>query len=766
MDELQQQQQRLLTAHRNRLAALLDQQAVLGVGHTPPGVVTDIDAARTEILRIKAYLREHNVAVEDLPDDDPPPAVVLRSLTPPAGLGDIVGGDKITLGDISGKADIAIGRKATIDKRSGFFVGRTRIALVVVSVIVLLFLLFGAVIAGANIPGLTGVAQQSGLISAFPAEQPGETLLIIATFRYTEGNRNTVAHEEIRRAIREVLKTTDVPNLRVEIAPVVLAADDRDGTEQLGAHYNASIVIWGEDTGARVTVNFLNRREPTSYASDVVVNETERVQIARPDAYASFITHDLPQRMTFLSLFAVGQSAFAQEDYPTATRVISNALGIVKDIALSSNDTADADFWGGVTDAYFQLGWLYQVPGQDAERAVQSYDQAIALDPQHAMAYNNRGIARSDQGDLAGAVKDYDQAIALDPQYADAYNNRGVARRAQGDLVGAVKDYDQAIALNPQHADAYNNRGIVRKAQGDLAGAVKDYDQAIVLNPQHADAYNNRGVARRAQGDLAGAVKDYDQAIVLNPQDAMAYYNRGIARFHQGDLVGAVKDYDQAIALNPQYVKAYKNRGSARRAQGDLVGAVKDFDQAIALDPQDADAYYNRGIARSDQGDLVGAVKDFDQVIALDPQDADAYYNRGVARSDQGDLAGAVKDFDQAIAFDPQDVDAYNSLCWWGSLLDRAADPTIITACEQAVALASDQDRPNYVDSRGLNRALRGDNTGAIEDFTAFLTWARPRGATDEHIAKIIVRREALLKALRAGQNPFDAAILQSLREE
>ncbi len=89
------------------------------------------------------------------------------------------------------------------------------------------------------------------MIPAFPAEQPGETLLVIATFRYTEGIQNTVPHEKIRAAIYEVLKTVEVPNLRIAIAPVVLAAVDREGAEQLGARYNASIVVWGEDTGVQ-----------------------------------------------------------------------------------------------------------------------------------------------------------------------------------------------------------------------------------------------------------------------------------------------------------------------------------------------------------------------------------------------------------------------------------------------------------------------------------------------------------------------------------
>ena len=44
----------------------------------------------------------------------------------------------------------------------------------------------------------------------------------------------------------------------------------------------------------------------------------------------------------------------------------------------------------------------------------------VNSEPRTAAAYNNRGFARYDQGDLPGAISDFDQAIALDPKMADA----------------------------------------------------------------------------------------------------------------------------------------------------------------------------------------------------------------------------------------------------------------------------------------------------------------------------------------------------------
>jgi formylglycine-generating enzyme required for sulfatase activity/tetratricopeptide (TPR) repeat protein len=280
-------------------------------------------------------------------------------------------------------------------------------------------------------------------------------------------------------------------------------------------------------------------------------------------------------------------------------------------------------------------------------RALADYDQAIALRPDYADAYNNRGSVRSEQGDLAGALADCDQAVALKPDDALVYYNRALVRRKQGDLASALADYDQAIALKPDYVSAYYSRAMVRTDQGDLAGALADYDQVIALKPDDATAYSNRGGVRHEQGDLAGALADYDQAIALRP-DFIPYYNRAMVRTDWGDLAGALADYDQVIALKPDYSDAYKNRAIIRREQGDLAGALADYDQVIAL-KLDYATYNDRSVVRRVQGDLAGALADCDQAITLQPDEAILYYNRGLVRMDQGDLAGALADYVQYL---------------------------------------------------------------------------------------------------------------------
>jgi tetratricopeptide (TPR) repeat protein len=72
-------------------------------------------------------------------------------------------------------------------------------------------------------------------------------------------------------------------------------------------------------------------------------------------------------------------------------------------------------------------------------------------------------------------------SVMLSLDYAIAYYNRGVAKSNLGRNEAAILDYNKAIELNPNHANAYYNRGLAKSALGDKTGAKKDYEKAVKL---------------------------------------------------------------------------------------------------------------------------------------------------------------------------------------------------------------------------------------------------------------------------------------------
>ena len=462
--------------------------------------------------------------------------------------GDQIGRDKITIGTVGEGSAVAIGEQINISINRPSTWNRLRKRRVIFYPTLALIILLALVLLIAGlfvITGNVGVVQQQlqnwGWLRAFSSERQGETLIVIANFHHPAGVPDHEAHNEIKRAIEKAKAELGFASLRVEVEPTHLQADDRAGAEALAKRYNASIIIWGADTGVRVTVNFLNLKQPDFVAALVQVSETERTLVANPKAYNSFVTQDLPGQLTFLSLFAVGQSYYTQEQHEDSLKAIEKAVA-----SLTAGTTVK-----GLAEAYFWLGWLYQEPMGNNDQAIANYDQALQLKPDWAEAYNNRGLAYYNKGDYDDAIADYDQALQLKPDYAVAYNNRGLAYYYKGNYDRAIADYDQAIKLKPDYADAYANRGAAYGHKGDTDRAIADFNQALQLKPDSALAYNNRGFANYSKGDPARAIADYDQALKLNPDYAKAYYNRGLAYRDKGDTARAIADFRRYLELRP-----------------------------------------------------------------------------------------------------------------------------------------------------------------------------------------------------------------------
>ena len=85
------------------------------------------------------------------------------------------------------------------------------------------------------------------------------------------------------------------------------------------------------------------------------------------------------------------------------------------------------------------------------------------------------------QEDLDCALRDYNKAIELNPDHAYAYNNRGVVYQKQDEVDSAIEDYNKAIELKLDNPHVYYKRGTAwlqlrewEKAKLDLTTAKKE----------------------------------------------------------------------------------------------------------------------------------------------------------------------------------------------------------------------------------------------------------------------------------------------------
>jgi len=126
-----------------------------------------------------------------------------------------------------------------------------------------------------------------------------------------------------------------------------------------------------------------------------------------------------------------------------------------------------------LSDGYFVQGFVNQNRNSHL-KAIRSYNRAIELNPENALAYYNRANGFSIKGRLGKALDDYTKAIELNPEDSVVYNNRGTFFYNEGELEKALEDYTKAIKLNPEYASAYFNRCKAFQEKGELENAERD----------------------------------------------------------------------------------------------------------------------------------------------------------------------------------------------------------------------------------------------------------------------------------------------------
>lgn len=122
------------------------------------------------------------------------------------------------------------------------------------------------------------------------------------------------------------------------------------------------------------------------------------------------------------------------------------------------------------------------------ERAAAAYDRALAIDPENAMAYENRGLLRQEQGDLQGARSDLAQALRLDPRSRSAALVLAGVHRALDDARAAAAVLTDALEHAGDDAELWYELGTAFADAGDRDNAEACWRRAIHLEPAHPGA--------------------------------------------------------------------------------------------------------------------------------------------------------------------------------------------------------------------------------------------------------------------------------------
>lgn len=276
------------------------------------------------------------------------------------------------------------------------------------------------------------------------------------------------------------------------------------------------------------------------------------------------------------------------------------------------------------------VGRFYQNKLHDYETALKYYDQAIAMDPNYAIPYNNKALILDTYRKYDEAIDNFNKAIENDPQYANAYRNRGNAYMDMRQYEDAVDSLKRAIELNDRDYAYHSSLGRAYDKLGQKRKAIESYNDALHLNPKHVRTLTYRAnVYAKSTTDYDKAEADYERAIELKYYDAYALMNYGYFLYDKRDEQDeALEMLSNAIKYKPKYAPPYEHRAYLYRTYyNDCEKAIPDLDKAISLDSKRKNAYYSRYECYNKMSKLDEAHADLKKYIELVPDSQKAISN-------------------------------------------------------------------------------------------------------------------------------------------
>jgi TolB-like protein/Tfp pilus assembly protein PilF len=277
-------------------------------------------------------------------------------------------------------------------------------------------------------------------------------------------------------------------------------------------------------------------------------------------------------------------------------RKLTDIFAVESDIAKTITDTLQAKLTGSEkqmiaaqptsdTAAYelYLKGRFFwnKRTGADLKRAIDYFNQAIAKDPNYALAYAGLAdsytllsvfSAASPQDSIPQARVAAKKALELDNTLAEAHASSGrILSGYDYDFERAIAEFERAIQLNPNYATSYHwiSNGPLT-ARGEFDRAITEGKRAVELDPlsmvDNADLGQIYFYARRYDE----AISQVGKAIEIDPHSYLAHYYLGQIYQLQGHLTEAIAEYQKAVELDddPQAL-AFLGQAQARIGQHD-----------------------------------------------------------------------------------------------------------------------------------------------------------------------------------------------------
>jgi tetratricopeptide (TPR) repeat protein len=189
--------------------------------------------------------------------------------------------------------------------------------------------------------------------------------------------------------------------------------------------------------------------------------------------------------------------------------------------------------------------------------------EAEAVTPQTPEDWLALAQSQMNSHDFASAVNSYTQALTLNPKSSEALLGRGLVYNQLNDRAKAVQDLNKAAEYYAIEKN-YNQ-------------AITCYTHLLTLNDRDLGSLDNRGVCYLRLGQYEKSIQDFEKTIEKDKIFFLGYLHLGEAYHEAGNYEASLENYKKAKKLNPESPQVYAGLALVYFAKGEKSSAKKSF---------------------------------------------------------------------------------------------------------------------------------------------------------------------------------------------
>ena len=309
------------------------------------------------------------------------------------------------------------------------------------------------------------------------------------------------------------------------------------------------------------------------------------------------------------TLYSLAASALmAMDDIPSAIYYLDQAVSLEPTSALWHLKLADANFELGAEDsAKAELMKASQLAGQDVQawlavartyqkhalytQAISSYDNALAIAPEHAQALSELAVLHLEQGNL-------EKSRALATKMAGIPALKGTSYYILGRIALAEDKAPQALAMLAKAGQTEPDNANIWLAMADAYVKInkpnreREYlKKAAALDDNNFAVHMRLAASCESQNDVPCMLTHYERAAAIDSKNVDALIGYAKALMQSGHMNEADTVAHQALKLDPKSIPAHLVLADVQNARGMIRDSIATLKQAMAIDDTNMDVH-------------------------------------------------------------------------------------------------------------------------------------------------------------------------------